>query len=168
MIYPHNFEQKTGFDKVRLLIAEKCLSPLGKERVAEMAFSANYQIITQLLEQTDEFLHILHGEDEFPANYFFDVRYSLKRIRPEGTWLDEKELFDKEYLLQLLSSSYMYLQYKALASGGVVNNLNSELVQSTTALIPSKDEQVKIGKYFAKLDNLITLHQCEQFLYKEN
>jgi len=83
-------------------------------------------------------------------------------------WLlirDEKELFDKEYLLQLLSSSYMYLQYKALASGGVVNNLNSELVQSTTALIPCKDEQVKIGKYFAKLDNLITLHQCEQFQY---
>ena len=34
MIYPSNFEQKTGFDKVRKLVAEKCLSPLGEERVA--------------------------------------------------------------------------------------------------------------------------------------
>ena len=83
MIYPQNFEQKTGFDKVRLLIAEKCLSPLGKERVTEMDFSTHYPTITDRLEQTDEFLRILHGEDEFPANYFFDVRYSLKRIRPD-------------------------------------------------------------------------------------
>jgi DNA mismatch repair protein MutS2 len=70
VIYPQNFEQKTGFDKVRLLIAEKCLSPLGKERVTEMNFSTHYSTITERLEQTDEFLRILHGEDEFPANYF--------------------------------------------------------------------------------------------------
>ena len=103
MIYPQNFEQKTGFDKVRLLIAEKCLSPLGKERVTEMNFSTHYSTITERLEQTDEFLRILHGEDEFPANYFFDVRYSLKRIRPEGTWLDEKELFDLKRSLQTIN-----------------------------------------------------------------
>ena len=94
MIYPQNFEQKTGFDKVRRLISEKCLSPLGEERVAEMEFSADYQTVTRRLEQTDEFVRILHGEDEFPASYFFDVRYSLKRIRPEGTWLDENSLED--------------------------------------------------------------------------
>ena len=86
-------------------------------------------------------------------------------------WLlirDNKNLFDTEYLLQLLSSNNMYFQYKSLASGGVVNNLNSELVQSTTALIPPKEEQIKIGKYFAKLDNLITLHQRKYFLVSIN
>ena len=103
MIYPQNFEQKTGFDKVRRLISEKCLSPLGEERVAEMGFSADYQTVTRRLEQTDEFVRILHGEDEFPASYFFDVRYSLKRIRPEGTWLDEKELFDLKRSLQTIN-----------------------------------------------------------------
>jgi len=79
-------------------------------------------------------------------------------------WLlirDEKKMFDLEYLLQLLSSDYMFNQYKALAAGGVVNNLNSELVQSTIAMIPSLPEQVVIGKFFSKLDNLITLHQRE-------
>lgn len=102
MIYPQNFEQKTGFDKVRRLISEKCLSPLGEERVAEMDFSADYVTVTKRLEQTDEFVRILHGDTEFPANYFFDVRYSLKRIRPEGTWLDEKELFDLKRSLQTI------------------------------------------------------------------
>ncbi len=77
-------------------------------------------------------------------------------------WLlirNDKNIFDLEYLLQLFSSDYMYKQYQSLASGGVVNNLNSELVQSTIALVPNKSEQLKIGKIFKQLDNLITLHQ---------
>ena len=72
MIYPQNFEQKTGFDKVRRLISDKCLSPLGQERVAEMEFSADYTTVIERLEQTDEFVRILHGEVEFPASFFFD------------------------------------------------------------------------------------------------
>lgn len=103
MIYPQNFEQKTGFDKVRRLISDKCLSPLGQERVAEMEYSADYSTVIERLEQTDEFVRILHGEQEFPAAFFFDVRYSLKRIRPEGTWLDEKELFDLKRSLQTIN-----------------------------------------------------------------
>jgi len=32
----------------------------------------------------------------------------------------------------------------------------------TTLMIPQKfEEQKKIGTFFSKLDNLITLHQCE-------
>ncbi|WP_102408971.1 endonuclease MutS2 [Parabacteroides bouchesdurhonensis] len=103
MIYPHNFEQKTEFSKVRQLITDKCLSPLGEERVAGMEFSADFTTISERLEQTEEFLRIIQGEDEFPANYFFDVRYSLKRIRPEGTWLDERELFDLKCSLQTIN-----------------------------------------------------------------
>lgn len=124
MTYPQNFEQKTGFDKVRHFISEKCLSPLGEERVAEMDFSADYQTIIERLEQTDEFVRILHGEVEFPANFFFDVRYSMKRIRPEGTWLDEKELFDLKRSLQTIHDIVRFfrpvdeeeIQYPALTA----------------------------------------------------
>lgn len=110
MIYPNNFEQKTGFDKVRRLILEKCLSPLGEERVAEMNFSTDYTAVTRQLEQTDEFVRILEGDAEFPASYFFDVRYSMKRIRPEGTWLDEKELFDLKRSLQTIQDIVRFLR----------------------------------------------------------
>lgn len=102
MIYPQNFEQKTGFDKVRRLLTEKCLSPLGEERVAAMSFSDDYQTVVDQLNQVDEFVRILHGDVDFPANFFFDVRYSMKRIRPEGTWLDERELFDLKRSLQTI------------------------------------------------------------------
>ncbi len=103
MIYPLNFEQKTGFDKVRLLISDKCLSPLGKERVTDMNFSNDYDFISNQLDLVNEFVKIQQSEDDFPANYFFDVRYSLKRIRPEGTWMDERELFDLKRSLQTIN-----------------------------------------------------------------
>lgn len=110
MIYPSNFEQKTGFDKVRKLVAEKCLSPLGEERVADMDFSADYNIICERLEQTHEFACLLEEAEEFPSNYFLDVRYSLKRIKPEGTWMDEKELFDLKRSLQTIQDIVRFLR----------------------------------------------------------
>ena len=36
MIYPKNFEQKIGFDEIRHLLREQCLSTLGKEKVDEI------------------------------------------------------------------------------------------------------------------------------------
>ena len=110
MIYPSNFEQKTGFDKVRLLVSDKCLSPLGKERVAAMSFSTDYAYISNELDLVNEFVKIQQGETDFPANYFFDVRYSLKRIRPEGTWMDEKELFDLKRSLQTIHDIIRFFQ----------------------------------------------------------
>lgn len=53
----------------------------------------------------------------------------------------------------------MLRQYKSLAAGGVVINLNSDLVQSTNVLFPTKHEQSKIGSFFQNLDAQITLHQ---------
>ena len=78
MIYPHNFEQKIGFDQIRQLLKGKCLSTLGEERVDEMTFSDNYDEINQRLEQVVEFVRITQEEEDFPAQYFFDVRPSLK------------------------------------------------------------------------------------------
>ena len=53
----------------------------------------------------------------------------------------------------------MLNQYRAMAAGSTVNNLNKELVGNTKVSYPSKIEQKVIGEYFSNLDNLITLHQ---------
>ena len=109
MIYPKHFEEKTGFDKVRLFVASNCLSPLGKDRVDAMAFSNDFPTIHTWLSQTAEFVRILQGDEEFPANNFFDVRYSLRRIHPEGTWLDEKEIFDLKRSLITIADILRFL-----------------------------------------------------------
>lgn len=52
-------------------------------------------------------------------------------------------------------------QYRSLAAGSTVNNLNKELVGNTVVTIPQIDEQRVLGQYLERLDNLITLHQRE-------
>jgi DNA mismatch repair protein MutS2 len=94
MIYPLNFEQKIGFDQIRQLLKAQCLCPLGMERVDEMAFLTEPDEIDERTEQAAEFIRILQGELDFPSQNFYDVRESLKRIRVEGMYLTEQELFD--------------------------------------------------------------------------
>ena len=110
MIYPQNFEQKIGFDQIRQLLKEKCLSTLGEERVTDMAFSDRFSEVEERLDQVTEFVRILQEEDNFPAQYFFDVRPSLKRIRVEGMYLDEQELFDLRRSLETIRDIVCFLQ----------------------------------------------------------
>ena len=86
MIYPQNFEPKIGFDQIRQLLSEKCLSTLGAERVADMTFSDHFEEVEERLNLVTEFVRIIQEEDNFPAQYFFDVRTSLKRICIEGMY----------------------------------------------------------------------------------
>lgn len=109
MIYPHNFEQKIGFDNVRQLLKDKCLSTLGEERVDEMNFSDNHPDVEIQLNLITEFIRIIQEEDSFPDQYFFDVRPSLKRIRVEGMYLDEQEVFDLHRSLETIRDIVKFL-----------------------------------------------------------
>ena len=112
MIYPQNFENKIGFYQITQLLKEKCLSPLGEEKVSNISFSDKYEEVNEWTDQTAEFVQILQEEDDFPAQYFFDVRPSLKRIRVEGMYLDEQELFDLRRSLETIRDIVRFLQVK--------------------------------------------------------
>ena len=82
-------------------------------------------------------------------------------------WLlirDNEKRFDLKYLCYMLGTDMMLSQYKQMAAGSTVNNLNKELVGNTVVKYPSPEEQSKMGDYFSIFDNLITLHQqkCDE------
>ena len=70
-------------------------------------------------------------------------------------------VFDLTFLCHLLGTPQMLSQYRSLAAGSTVNNLNKELVGNTYVTIPSITEQRVLGAYLEQVDNLITLHQRE-------
>ena len=110
MIYPQNFENKIGFEDIRSLLCQQCLSTLGKERVGQMSFLTDVKTIREKQEHTREFLRIMEEEEDlFPDQYFFDVRDSIKRIRIEGTYLDEQELFDLKRSLETIAGIVGFL-----------------------------------------------------------
>ena len=77
-------------------------------------------------------------------------------------WLlirNNQNIFDLKFLCNLLGTEQLHAQYRRLAAGSAVNNLNKELVSGTNVGVPSKAEQLKIGQFFESIDQYITLHQ---------
>ena len=109
MIYPNNFEHKLGFDEIRRLLKERCLSTLGKEKVDEIAFSTDCYEINEWLNQVREFRRLKEEKDDFPMQFFFDVREAVTRIRMEGTHLEEDEVWDLRRSLETIANIVRYL-----------------------------------------------------------
>ena len=120
MIYPDNFEQKIGFNEIRTLLHQHCLSTLGKEEVDRMTFSTDTEQINQWMEQLREFRRIQEGTDEFPLDNVFDMRESVTRIRLQGTHMEEDELFDLKRSLETIIAIVKFLSIgEELESGDV-------------------------------------------------
>ena len=95
-------------------------------------------------------------------------------------WLvlrDNNQIFDKRFLYYYLSAKPTYEKFKMMAVGGVVNNLNSDLVRKVDVPIPTMKEQISIAdlldkvnmvirkrkQQLAKLDDLIKARFVELF-----
>ena len=94
MIYPSNFETKIGFDDIRQLLKQRCLSRLGKEAVDGVGFSGDCAQVNLWLRQVGELRLLTEKEEGFPLTFFFDMREAVSRLRLEGTHMEEQELFD--------------------------------------------------------------------------
>jgi DNA mismatch repair protein MutS2 len=110
MLYPSHFEQKIAFTSIRQLLKDKCVSTLGEEKVDEIQFSSVYADVMRLLSQTDEMLRVLTTDaDELPIGDFYDVRPALSRVRIEGLFLDELEVFDLRRALEAVRRLVAFL-----------------------------------------------------------
>ena len=93
VLYPKNFEEKIGFDKVREKIKSHCISDLGREKTRRIRFSTSPGFISRLLDQVDEFREILEMEEHFPLEHCIPMRESLEKIRIEGKYMEEEEVY---------------------------------------------------------------------------
>ncbi len=109
MIYPNNYESKIGFDTIRHLLKEHCISTLGKEKVDELTFSDDATLVNEQMTQIREFRRLMEATERPEMNYFFDVRESVARIRMENTHLEEDELFDLRRSLETIGIIVTFL-----------------------------------------------------------
>ena len=77
-------------------------------------------------------------------------------------WLvlrDNDCVFDKRFLYYYLSSPSTYQKFKNMAVGGVVNNLNSDMVRGVTVPVPKMEEQIEIVQTLDNVSKLISLRK---------
>ena len=77
--------------------------------------------------------------------------------------LDE---YDPVFLYEMLNAPNIREKIIKQAQGNTQIYVNWTAISLLEYMIPSKEEQVKIGEYLHSISNLITLHQREHFLFK--
>ena len=89
-----DIEHKIDFTLIREELRRRCTSPLGKEQVDEMTYSSDYEEVAHRLDETAEMKSVFEDAAlDFPRGEIHDIREPLARIRIEGLFLDEAELF---------------------------------------------------------------------------
>ena len=149
MIYPNNFEQKIGFDEIRSLLRERCLSTLGKEKIDEIDFSTELDVVNEWLAQIREFRRLQEEADDFPMQYFFDVRESIRRIRLENTHLEENEVWDLRRSLQTIADIVKYLER------GAEETASGELRYPYPALHRLTDDVMTFPAMIRRIDSIL-------------
>ncbi|MBG6235914.1 DNA mismatch repair protein MutS2 [Pedobacter sp. CAN_A7] len=104
MLYPENCLERLGFNEVRALIHKNCLSPMGQQMVSKMQVMNKYDQINKFLRQTKEFKSILENQEPLQINAFFDIKYLADKIKVEGSYLVEEELYQMYTSLQTVFS----------------------------------------------------------------
>jgi len=92
------------------MLRESCLSSLGEYFVDKIRFSTDYLLITELLDQTEEFRLLLIEESGFPVHDYFDLTPELQRLKVAGTYIEREELFDLKSSLKTIVSSIAFIQ----------------------------------------------------------
>lgn len=110
MIYPDNFETKIGFDRIRVMLSQRCLSPMGINLSESVTLLTNPDSVKTELEKTSEFQEILRFEEPFPSDNYYDVSGTLSKLRKEGTFPEVKEVFDLKRTLETIKAVINYLK----------------------------------------------------------
>ena len=112
MIYPANFEEKTGFDRIRRMLKEFCYSSLGIRHVEQLSFQTDKDLIKLMLDQAEEFRQILLSGKSFPGSNYFDPGEVFAMLRLEETFLEPETLLDIKLSLETIIAIIQILNEK--------------------------------------------------------
>ncbi len=146
MIYPDNYEAKTGFDRIRAMLENLCYSPSAKELTGKMAFSDDHGRISGLLGQAAEMKYILQFIGNFPSQDYYDLTDELVRLKLPGTFAEPETLSELKLSLITITDIIRFLQklehqdypfLKALTPSGYPD---PEIIRMIDSIIDDKSE----------------------------
>ncbi|MDR2222900.1 MAG: DNA mismatch repair protein MutS [Flavobacteriaceae bacterium] len=151
MIFPNNYEEKCGFNVIREMLIDRCLSPFGVERVNRLTVQYDYQVINNQLNQVREFVQLLNAERSFPLDNYTDTRTIVSQVMTDhGLWCITEEfiaikhtLLNAEKLYHIITSQvHQVYSYPTVALVGQGVVLLSDLLERIDQVI-DKNGQVR-------------------------
>ncbi len=120
-LYPANCAERLGFEDIKNLLLNHCLSSMGKALVQKMQIMTKADQITKFLSQTNEFKAIIDQGEPLQVNNFYDIKVFADKLRIEGSYLLEEEWHELAISLQTVFSVIAFFQERL----GVYPNLEA-------------------------------------------
>lgn len=92
------------------MVHQHCLSTMGQALVSKMQVMTKHDQINKFLRQTHEFKSILENQEPLQISTFFDIKVLADKIKVEGTYLVEEELFQIYASLQTVFSVLRFFE----------------------------------------------------------
>ncbi|MDD2288980.1 MAG: Smr/MutS family protein [Bacteroidales bacterium] len=86
MIYPDQFEQKIGFDRIREMLTQLCVSRYGRELAENVGFMTDHDTLETALVRTAEMREICLFEQQFPTDGYQDTLMFLQQMEAQPAW----------------------------------------------------------------------------------
>lgn len=112
MIYPADFEQKIGYDRIRSSLSANCLGPLGQKRLEDAVFMTDREMIRSETGKVQEFQNILEKRENFPSDHYYDLSACLNKLRIEGSHPEVAEVFNLKRSLLTLKAVFAFIRNK--------------------------------------------------------
>jgi DNA mismatch repair protein MutS2 len=97
-LYPAHAAEALEFNKICQLLKLKCRTDAARERVETLRFHTKLEYVEQALQQTEEFKHILKGNDYFPNDFTRNVEKELKLLSVKNAVLSGEQLISFQQL----------------------------------------------------------------------
>ncbi|PMD94576.1 endonuclease MutS2 [Siphonobacter sp. BAB-5405] len=158
MLYPKNIEEKLGFDRIRQMLSEACLSSLGRSFVEKIRFSDRFDQIQKMVGQVAEMKEIVAHEPDFPQSNYIDVTEQIAKARIEGAFLNEEEFFDLKLSLRTIQSIQRFFENKEEPSFPYLRELTVQAFQERKTDDEDKPRRSKsdeLSQLLKEIDRII-------------
>ena len=145
-LYPERLSEKIGFDAIRQAAIAKTRSEMGREILDRLQPSSKQDRVERLLQETDEMIRLIDGDDPFPLDNLHDVREFLKQSRAEESLLPAQAFTQISELIATARRVKSYLEDRAVKY--------SRLYDISVELIPLSDLEDEIGAIIDTHGNL--------------
>ena len=96
MIYPNNYESKIGFDEIRRILKGHCMSSLGQEKVDELTFSDDADVVNEQMAQIRDMRRLMQGEAVRMRSFDFAKHDGFDQ--PFETQMDANGIMQEKYV----------------------------------------------------------------------
>ena len=108
MIYPANFEQRIGFDRIREQVIALCSMQSAREVIASEGFSTSFREIEERLRLADQMRVVISMEHGADIGEQEDIAAIVDKIAVEGSYITEEEA---SILLRSLKSASSIVEF---------------------------------------------------------